>query len=83
MGLLRGMESIGGPFTDQTAWPIIRHQMGVPAMFNEDDVSPLVAHMRLIASDCFDLWAVERLLVGGSNRAKRAGAKGGSDQERR
>jgi hypothetical protein len=34
---------------------------GVPAMFNEDDVRTLVAHIRLIASDCFDLRAIERL----------------------
>jgi hypothetical protein len=34
---------------------------GVPAMFNEDDVRTLVAHIRSIASDCFDLRAVERL----------------------
>ena len=34
---------------------------GVPAMFNEDEVRTLVAHIRLIASDCFDLRAVERL----------------------
>jgi hypothetical protein len=35
--------------------------MGVPAMFDEDDVSALVARVCLLASDCFDLWAVERL----------------------
>jgi hypothetical protein len=34
---------------------------GVPAMFNEDDVRTLVAYIRSIASDCFDLRAVERL----------------------
>lgn len=30
-------------------------------MLNEDDVHTLVAHIRSIASDCFDLRAVEHL----------------------
>jgi hypothetical protein len=34
---------------------------GVPAMFSEDEVRTLVARIRSIASDCFDLRAVERL----------------------
>jgi hypothetical protein len=34
---------------------------GGPAMFNEDDVHTLVAHLRPIASDCFDLRAVKHL----------------------
>lgn len=32
-----------------------------PAMFKEDDVHTLVAHIRSIASECFDLRTVEHL----------------------
>jgi len=50
-------------------------------MFNEDDARTLVAHIRLIASDCFDLRAVERLrLLADQIEQKGAGAKGGSDK---
>jgi hypothetical protein len=49
-------------------------------MFNEDDVRTLVVHIRSIASDCFDLRAVERLRVLADQiEQKGAAAKGGSN----
>jgi hypothetical protein len=34
---------------------------GMPAMRDDDDLHAVVAHVRLIAADCFDMPAVERL----------------------